>query len=143
MIILDTNVVSELLRASPAPAVEAWLAQQDSASVYLTAISAAELRYGVAIMANGKRREMLAEAVDGILGEDFLNRILPFDSAAGVKYASIGAERRAAGRPISQFDCQIAAIARAHGAVMATRNVGDFEGCGVELIDPWRLGGGR
>ena len=138
MIILDTNVVSELLRAAPAPTVEAWLAGQDGTDIYLTAISAAELRYGVAIMANGKRRTMLAEAVDGMLREDFRDRILPFDSAAADEYARIGADRRAAGRPISQFDCQIAAIARAHGAAMATRNIGDFDGCGVEVIDPWR-----
>jgi len=137
MIILDTNVVSELLRAAPAPTVEAWLAGQDGTDIYLTAISAAELRYGVAIMANGKRRTMLAEAVDGMLREDFRDRILPFDSAAADEYARIGADRRAAGRPISQFDCQIAAIARAHGAAMATRNIGDFDGCGVEVIDPW------
>ena len=138
MIILDTNVVSELLRAAPAPTVEAWLAGQDGTDVYLTVISEAELRYGVAIMANGKRRTMLAEAVDGMLREDFRDRILPFDSAFADEYARIGADRRAAGRPISQFDCQIAAIARAHGAAMATRNIGDFEGCGVEVIDPWR-----
>ena len=138
MIILDTNVVSELLRAAPAPTVEAWVAGQDGTDIYLTAISESELRYGVAIMANSKRRTMLAEAVDGMLREDFRDRILPFDSAAADEYASIGADRRAAGRPISQFDCQIAAIARAHGAAMATRNIGDFEGCGVEVIDPWR-----
>ena len=138
MIILDTNVVSELLRAAPAPTVEAWRAGQDGTDIYLTAISEAELRYGVAIMANSKRRTMLAEAVDGMLREDFRDRILPFDSAAADEYARIGADRRAAGRPISQFDCQIAAIARAHGAAMATPNIGDFEGCGVEVIDPWR-----
>jgi len=138
MIVLDTNVVSELLRPAPAPAVEAWLAGQDGADIYLTAISEAELRYGVAIMANGKRQKLLAEAVDGMLREDFHDRILPFDSAAAGEYARIGAERRAAGRPISQLDCQIAAIARAHGAAMATRNIGDLERCGVEVIDPWR-----
>jgi predicted nucleic acid-binding protein len=138
MIFLDTNVVSELLRPAPAPAVEAWLAGQDGADIYLTAISEAELRYGVAIMANGKGQKLLAEAVDGMLREDFHDRILPFDSAAAGEYASIGAEHRAAERPISQLDCQIAAIARAHGAVMATRNIGDFERCGVEVIDPWR-----
>ena len=102
MIVLDTNVVSELLRPAPAPAVEAWLAGQDGADIYLTAISEAELRYGVAIMANGKRQKLLAEAVDGMLREDFHDRILPFDSAAAGEYARIGAERRAAGRPISQ-----------------------------------------
>lgn len=141
MIIIDTNVVSELLRASSAPAVEAWLADQDGADIYLTAISEAELRYGAAIMAKGRKQAMLAEAVDGMLREDFRSRILPFDRAAALEYANIAAERRAAGRPISQFDCQIAAIARAHGATIATRNVSDFEGCGVEIIDPWRHAG--
>ena len=142
MIILDTNVVSELLRALPAQAVEAWLASQDGGDIYLTAVSEAELRYGVVIMANSKRQKLLAESVDGMLREDFRERILPFDSAAAHEYASIGVERQAMGRPISQFDCQIAAIARLHSAVLATRNVGDFEGCGVEVIDPWLHEGG-
>lgn len=143
MIIVDTNVVSELLRATPSPAVEAWLASHDGADIYLTAISEAELRYGVAVMPRGKRQRLLAEAVNGILREDFRDRILPFDSAAAEEYASIGAKRRAVGRPISQFDCQIAAVARANSASLATRNVGDFEGCGVKLVDPWRHGQGR
>jgi predicted nucleic acid-binding protein len=142
MIILDTNVVSEILRPKPAPRVEAWLAGQNGADIFLTAISEAELRYGVAVQAKGKRREALVEAVNGMLRADFRDRILPFDSAAALEYASIGAERWAAGRPISQFDCQIAAIARAHGATMATRNVSDFEGCGVDVIDPWQHAGG-
>lgn len=137
VIILDTNVVSELLRAAPAPGVEQWLAGQDGANIYLTAVTEAELRYGVALKAHGKRSRLLLGAVDAILREDFRDRILPFDSAAAEQYASIGAERKAAGRPISQFDCQIAAIARVHGAAIATRNIGDFEGCGIEAIDPW------
>ena len=87
------------------------------------------------------KRQMVMGAVDGILREDFRDRILPFDSAAACEYACIGAERKAAGRPISQFDCQIAAIARAHSAILATRNVADFEGCGVRIIDPWRYEG--
>lgn len=138
MIIVDTHVVSELLRVAPAPTVETWLAGQDGADIYLTAISEAELRYGVALLAGGRRREALTEAIAAMLREDFRDRILPFDSAAAEEYASIGAERRAAGRPISQFNCQIAAIARAQGAAMATRNTSDFEGCGVELINPWQ-----
>lgn len=137
MIIVDTNVVSELLRSIPDPRVEQWLAAQDGYDIYLTAISEAELRYGVSIMGNGKRRDALAEAIDRILKEDLAGRILPFDSAAAGEYATIAATRRAAGRPISQADCQIAAIARAHGAAVATRNTADFEGCGVNLIDPW------
>ncbi len=137
MIVLDTNIVSELLRPSPEPKVAAWLAAQNGAGVYLTTVSEAELRYGLAIMADGKRREALAEAVEGILREDFRERILAFDRPAATADAAIVADRRAAGRPISQFDCQIAAIGRAHGAAIATRNARDFEGCGVEIIDPW------
>lgn len=137
MIILDTNIVSELLRPAPEPKVEAWLAAQDGGQVYLTAISEAELRYGVAILTDGKRRDALAEAIDAMLREDFRDRILPFDSAAAEAFATIAADRRGAGRPISQFDCQIAAIGRAQGATVATRNARDFEGCGIEVIDPW------
>ena len=143
MIILDTNVVSELLRVKPSSAVEEWLAAQAGTDVFLTSVSEAELRYGAAVMPVGKRRTMVMGAVDGILREDFRDRILPFDSAAASEYACLGAERKAAGRPISQFDCQIAAIARAHSAALATRNVADFEGCGIGIIDPWRHEGGH
>ncbi len=137
MIVLDTNVLSELLRPIPAPRVEEWLAAQDGASVYFTSVGEAELRYGVAILPAGRRRTTIGAAIDDILDEDFRDRILPFDREAARAYAAIAAERRAAGRPISQFDCQIAAIARAHGASVATRNTGDYEGCGVAVIDPW------
>jgi predicted nucleic acid-binding protein len=137
MIVLDTNVVSELLRPAPATQVEAWLSAQDGAEVYFTAVGEAELRHGVAILPAGKRRTALTKAIEGILEEDFRDRILPFDRAAASAYAAIAAKRRAAGRPISQFDCQIAAIARAHEAAVATRNTGDYEGCGIEVIDPW------
>ena len=137
MIILDTNIVSELLRPVPEPKVEAWLAAQDRGKVYLTAISEAELRYGMTILADGKRRDALTEAVDAMLRGNFQDRILPFDSTAAEAYAAIAVERRGAGRPISQFDCQIAAISRAQGATVATRNTKDFEGCGIEIIDPW------
>lgn len=137
MIVLDTNVISELLRPTPAPQVEAWLAAQDGASIYFTAVGEAELRHGVAILPAGRRRTALGAAIDGMLDEDFRDRILPFDRDAASAYAVIAATRRAAGRPISQFDCQIAAIARAHGASVATRNTSDYEGCGIALIDPW------
>jgi len=142
MIVLDTNVLSELLRPTPAPQVEAWLAAQDGATVYFTAVGEAELRHGVAILPAGRRRDALAQAIEGMLDEDFRDRVLPFDRIAAWAYAAIAAERRAAGRPISQFDCQIAAIARAHGASVATRNTGDYEGCGVAVIDPWSRTGG-
>ncbi|MEA2736894.1 MAG: toxin FitB [Acetobacteraceae bacterium] len=138
MVILDTNVVSELLRPTPSRAVEAWLAEQDGAEVYFTAVSEAELRRGVAILPAGRRRQALSDAIERILTEDFRERILSFDSAAARSYAIIAAARRAAGQPISQFDCQIAAIAHTRSAVVATRNVSDFEGCGIVLIDPWK-----
>lgn len=141
MIILDTNVVSELLRPAPAAQVEAWLAAQDGAKVYFTAVGEAELRHGLAILPAGKRRAALFKAIEDILEEDFRGRILPFDRAAARAYAAIAAERRAAGRPISQFDCQIAAIARANEAAVATRNTSDFDGCGIAVIDPWGQGG--
>jgi len=91
----------------------------------------------VAIPPGGKRRNALTTAIEGLLEEDFRDRILPFDRAAARAYATIAAERRAAGRPISQFDCQIAGIARAREATVATRNTSDYEVCGIELIDPW------
>lgn len=137
MIILDTNVISELLRPAPERQVEQWLSAQNGLSIYLTAISEAELRYGLAIMGNGKRRAALIDAVDRILREDLAGRILPFDSDAAISYATIAAARRAAGRPIVQADCQIAAIARIRGATVATRNTPDFEGCEIDLINPW------
>ena len=137
MILLDTNILSELMRAVPEVAVEQWLAGQPAASVFISAITEAELRYGLALMAPGKRRSALAVEIENMLGEDFSGRILPFDSPAAVAFAEIAAERRQAGRPISQADAQIAAIARSRGAALATRNVPDFEGCGVEIINPW------
>jgi predicted nucleic acid-binding protein len=138
MIILDTNVVSELLRPAPAAQVERWLAAQDGAMVFFTSVGEAELRYGLAIMPVGRRHAALSKTIEAILEEDFRDRILNFDRAAALAYATIAAERRAVGRPISQFDCQIAAIARASAAAVATRNTGDFEGCGITVIDPWQ-----
>jgi predicted nucleic acid-binding protein len=139
MIVLDTNVVSELLRPAPAVQVEAWLATQEGMAIHFTTVGEAELRLGVAILPAGRRRTALSKAIEAILDEDLRDRILPFDSAAARAFAAIAAARRAAGRPISQFDCQIAAIARARGAKLATRNSDDFQGCGVTLIDPWRF----
>ena len=137
MIVLDTNVVSELIRPNPSSIVVDWVAGQAVPRLYLTTISEAELRYGVEILPAGERRTRLLEEVEGMLTEDFAGHILPFDSAAARAYAAIAAARRAAGRPINHADCQIAAIARCRGASVATRDVADFEGSGVDVIDPW------
>ena len=140
MIVLDTNVVSELIRPDPTSNVVDWVAGQAAPNLYLSTISEAELRYGVEILPAGERRNRLFEEVEGMLREDFAGRILPFDSAASQAYAVIAAARRAAGRPINHADCQIAAIARCRGASVATRDVDDFEGSGIEVINPWSNG---
>jgi hypothetical protein len=137
MIIIDTNVVSELMRAKPHPAVLAWFAGHAADTLFLTAVSEAELRTGAAILPTGQRRDRLVGAIDAMIDQDFAGRILPFDSPAARCYAEIAATRRTAGKPIMDADCQIAAIARACGGAIATRNVKDFEGCGSELIRPW------
>jgi len=137
MVILDTNVLSETLRPRPAEAVRAWLALQPTSEVFTTAVTEAEMRYGVAIMPAGRRREGLQSALDSIFGELLEERVLPFDADAAKAYAAIASLRRRAGNPINQLDGQIAAIARARAAVVATRNVDDFSGCGVVLVNPW------
>ncbi len=137
MVLLDTNVVSELMRPNPAPRVEAWLARRIAASVFISVISEAEIRYGAAILPAGKRRDTLITAIEDMFRRDFAGRVLPFDSAAAAEYASIATARRHAGRPISQSDCQIAAIARSRGAEIATRDSGGFTDCGIDVINPW------
>ena len=140
MIVLDTNVVSELMRPSPATNVVDWVTQQAATTLYFSTISEAELRYGVEVLLAGQRRAGLLAAIEGMLREDFAGRILPFDSDAARAYAVIAAGRRVAGRPISQADCQIAAIAHSRGASVATRNAGDFEDCGIAVVNPWANG---
>ena len=135
--LLDTNVLSELLRATPAPAVLGWFASQVPESLFVSAVTQAEMLVGARLLPAGKRRLLLEKALNAMFDEDFAGRILPFDSAAAPVFAEVVAVRRAAGRPISQFDAQIAAIARCHGARIATRNVADFTGCAVDLTNPW------
>ena len=139
MFLLDANVVSELLRPSPDPAVEAWVGDRPATDLYFSVIGEAELRYGVAIMPAGRRRAALASAIDAILLEDFAERILPFNSGAARAYAEIASGRRYAGRLVGEADCQIAAIALARGMAVATRNVRDFEDTGIEVVDPWTV----
>lgn len=137
MILLDTNVVSELMRTEPAQIVMDWFGQHDASDLFISAVTEAELRTGVAILPDGQRRDRLQLAIDATIDQDFQSRVLPFDSFAAKAYAEIAAQRRAAGRPITEADCQIAAIARASDAPIATRNVKDFDGCGVRVINPW------
>ena len=137
MVLLDTNIVSEVIKSAPDARVAHWLSGQAEDSLFVCAVTEAELRFGVAVLPLGRRRDALARLIEDILGEDFAGRILPFDSRAAIAYASVSAARRQAGRPISVCDAQIAAVARSRGAAIATRNVGDFEGCGVEVINPW------
>ena len=140
MIVLDTNVVSELTRASPAPRVLAWLDRQDIHSLFVTVVTEAEIRTSIALLLTGWRRDGLAAAADRTFDELFSSRVLPFDAAAARAYAEIAASRRDARCPISQADCQIAAIARSRGMAVATRDAEGFVGCGIDVIDPWSGG---
>ena len=137
--LLDTNVVSELMRPSPNTAVEAWVARRQRAELYFSAIGEAELRYGVARLPSGRRKDALASAIEEILREDFENEILPFDSRAAREFADIAVFRQAKGRPSSPADCQIAAIARARGMTVVTRNVSDFVDMELDLVNPWQV----
>ena len=137
MVVLDTNVVSELMRAEPHADVLVWLDERPTRELFVTAVTEAEVRSGIAFLPDGRRRRGIAEAADRAFGGLFVGRVLPFDSAAARAYAEIAAACRAAGRPVSQADGQIAAIARSRGMAVATRNVRDFADMGIVLIDPW------
>jgi toxin FitB len=137
MILLDTNVLSELMRPSPAAEVLRWFAAHPASQLFTTTITQAEILYGLEVMPKGKRRAALQLAIEAILEEDFADRILPFDSDAARVYPKIASSRRAVGRPMAQWDAQIAAIARSRGAALATRNSNDFDHCGIRIVDPW------
>jgi predicted nucleic acid-binding protein len=138
MFLLDTNVLSAMMAADPAPSVAAWLSARPATSLFTTSISQAEILSGLAILPNGRRRTVLEAAAGAMFQEDFERRVLPFDEAAASHYADLFATRRRAGRPSATMDLMIAAIARAHRASLVTRNVTDFDGCGVAVVDPWR-----
>ncbi|MEY6432380.1 type II toxin-antitoxin system VapC family toxin [Thioalkalicoccus limnaeus] len=137
MIVLDTNLVSEFMTSPPAPAVRAWLNSQATGALHLTTISIAEIEFGLMALPEGNRRRLLASRFEQFVELAFGERILVFDEPAAHLYGRIRAERRARGRPISNFDAQIAAITRANSFRLATRNVKDFDDCGVELINPF------
>lgn len=137
MILLDTNVLSELMRAKPAPQVLEWVDAQPVGDLVITSITVAEILYGIAKMPDGKRKQGLLDVASVMFDEDFAGNILPFDADAAVHYAEIAAETEAKGRVVDMADAQIAAIGRLHDAVIATRNIRHFETLGVALVDPW------
>jgi predicted nucleic acid-binding protein len=137
MIILDTNVLSELMRPAPSPEVVEWIGTHAMATLYTTAITQAEILHGILLLAPGRRRRALEAAAAAMFAQEFEGRVLGFDRDAAPPYAQIASARRRLGRPISHFDAQIAAIARATGAALATRNLADFADCGVSLLNPW------
>src|SRR5215475_2616748 len=125
------------LRPTPSARVLDWMRWQPATALFTTTITEAELLYGIALLPQGKRRDLLESIVGRIFAVHLAGRILPFDSAAARDYADIAAVRRRSGRPMSEPDARIAAIARSRGAELATRNVADFAGCKLELINPW------
>ena len=137
MIILDTNVLSELIRREPNPIVGERLSHLSRARTFTTVICLAEVLVGLSILPAGKKKAMLHTMITALLRHEFAGRILPYEADAAAQYAEILAQRRRIGRPISMTDAQIAAIARHHGAILCTRNGKDFEGCGIRIWDPW------
>jgi predicted nucleic acid-binding protein len=138
MIVLDTNVISELMRRLPDPRVMTWIADQQTAGLFTTTLTQAEIFYGLELLPDGRRRDDLLTAVRAMFEIDLAGRVLPFDSDAALVYPQIAAGRKQGGKPISQIDAQIAAIVRSRGARLATRNVDDFIDCEITVVDPWR-----
>jgi predicted nucleic acid-binding protein len=137
MIVLDTNVVSELIAPTPVPTVISWFARMPTRELHTTAITEAELFFGVARLQEGKRKRDLEKLLERLFRLRFHERVLPFDSAAARNFGEILAERKRHGLNYHYADTQIAAIARSRGASVATRNILDFEQCGIAIIDPW------
>lgn len=137
MIVLDTNVLSEFMRLQPDERVVAWLSRQTRSNLFTTAVTRGEMLYGVLILPDGQRKMHLQQEVAAIFAVEMAGRVLPYDEAAADAHAAIAAMRRAQGHPVDQSDAMIAGIARSHGAMLATRNVRDFEDCGIPLVDPW------
>jgi toxin FitB len=140
VIVLDTNVLSELMRDTPAVRVLQWIDAQETSSLAITSITAAELLYGLARLPDGARKADLASAIQPLVHEDFSGRVLPFDVRAAEQYADLVATREHQGRPVSMADGQIAAICRVHDAELATRNLRDFDATGISVLDPWTTG---
>jgi predicted nucleic acid-binding protein len=143
VIVLDTNVISELMHPRADPDVVAWVDAQPVNEVYLTAVTTAELRYGVARLPDGRRKTDFADRVRRIVEEDFTGRVLPFDDEAAAHYADIVVDRGRRGMVISMADAQIAAVCRSHSVTLATRNTKDFAHTGIDVIDPWHGAAGE
>ncbi len=139
MIILDTNVASELMKPFPAPVVRDWVRARRGNELYTTSITLAEIRYGIKRLPAGRRRDLLEVTADDVFAA-FKDQVLPFDATAAAHYSIIVTHREHAGLPIDGFDAQIASICRAHNAALATRNCKDFYDTGIDVLDPWNAG---
>jgi predicted nucleic acid-binding protein len=141
VIVLDTNVLSELMKPEPSKRAASWIARRSVRSLYVTSVTQAEILYCILLMPSGRKRRAIEEAAVEMFDTEFARRVLPFGSDAAVRYARIAADRRMIGRPISHFDAQIAAITAIAGASLATRNVDDFAQCGIDVVNPWEEDG--
>jgi hypothetical protein len=139
VIVVDTNVTSELMKPSPSAAVVAWARSRTAGELYTTSITVAEVLYGIERLADGRRKELLKRTAEDVFAA-FADQLLAFDASAAAEYARLVIIRERAGAPIDGFDAQIAAICRVHRATLATRNVRHFHGTGITVIDPWHAG---
>jgi len=137
VIILDTNVISELMRPAPEARVLHWFSTQAAEDLHITAVTMAEILYGIELITAGRRRDVVRSGAEKVFEAVFADRILTFEDRAARAFSQIASSRRRQGKPMTEFDAQIAAIARVHGATLATRNPYVFEGCGVRLVNPW------
>lgn len=138
MIVLDTNVLSELMRPRPSEQVLRWVDTQPNTALFTTTVTQAEILFGLALLSEGRKRTELLKAAEQMFEEDFAGRVLAFDAVAAQAFALIAADKRRLGRSTGNFDTQIAAIARSRSMAVATRNVSDFQDCGLTLMDPWK-----
>ena len=141
MLVLDTNVLSELMKPQSSGEVSSWLEMQEPSQLFTTAITQAEILSGIATLPAGKRRRAIGAAAQAMFTDDLEGRVLAFDGLAAASYAEIFARRRAAGRPAATLDLMVAAIALSHGASIVTRDVSGFEGFGLAVVNPWVRGG--
>lgn len=137
MILLDTDVVSAVMKSSPPTPVVDWLDRQPTDTLYLSSVTVAEVRFGLEVLPEGKRRRGLEDRFERFVAGGFTYRVLPFDEKAARRYGELRARRRRLGRPMSVLDGQIAAIARANRFAVATGNARDFEECGLEIVNPF------